>query len=376
MGRIEKTVFISYRRTNYWTALAIFQNLNANGYDAFFDYKSIPSGDFEQAIIENIKSRAHFIVILSPSALERCNEPGDWLRREMETAIDHQRNIIPLMMEGFDFGSPSTLKALTGKLDAFKNYNGLGIPAEYFDEAMTKLRSERFLNKPLESVLHPIAEITRQVTKEQKSTASEAAPVEAAQLTAEEWFERGYVFQKDKSFDEAIRCYKEVIHLEPELSVPYNNLGVLFGELERYAEAEEAYRNAIAKDPNDAAAYSNLGLLLRLINRNEDAIPVLEKLVEIDPDNGVHRSSLMAVLKKAGRTSEAKQQEEAARKLIEKENEYNRACFESLCENKEEALTLLKTALEKGQSSKEWARQDPDFENIRSDPRFKELVGE
>jgi hypothetical protein len=102
---------------------------------------------------------------------------------------------------------------------------------------------------------------------------------------------------------------------------------------------------------------------------------VLEKLVEIEPDKGIYRSSLMAVLRNAGRDSEAKEQEEAARKLIENESEYNRACFESLCENTEEALALLKIAFEKGQSSKEWARQDPDFESLRDDPRFKELVG-
>ena len=148
-ARIEKTVFISYRRTNYWTALAVFQNLNANDYDVFLDYKSIPSGDFEQVITENVKSRAHFIVILSPSALERCQEPGDWLRREIELAIENKRNIIPLIMEGFDFGSITTVNALTGKLASLKNYNGIGIPAEYFDEAMAKLRSERFLNRPL-----------------------------------------------------------------------------------------------------------------------------------------------------------------------------------------------------------------------------------
>jgi hypothetical protein len=85
-ARIEKTVFISYRRTNFWTALAVFQNLHQNGYDVFFDYKSIPSGDFEQVITEAVKSRAHFIVILSPSALDRCNDPEDWLRREIELA--------------------------------------------------------------------------------------------------------------------------------------------------------------------------------------------------------------------------------------------------------------------------------------------------
>ena len=95
MGRIEKTVFISYRRANFWTALAIYQNLTTHGYDVFFDYKSIPSGDFAQVITENIKYRAHFLVVLSPSALERCNEPGDWLRREIELAIDSRRNIIP-----------------------------------------------------------------------------------------------------------------------------------------------------------------------------------------------------------------------------------------------------------------------------------------
>jgi DNA-binding XRE family transcriptional regulator len=33
MERIEKTIFLSYRRTNIPWALAIFQNLTHNGYD-------------------------------------------------------------------------------------------------------------------------------------------------------------------------------------------------------------------------------------------------------------------------------------------------------------------------------------------------------
>ncbi|HJZ04973.1 MAG TPA: toll/interleukin-1 receptor domain-containing protein, partial [Patescibacteria group bacterium] len=183
-ARIEKSVFISYRRTNFWTALAVYQNLNANEYDVFLDYKSIPSGDFEKAITENIKSRAHFIVILSPSALERCHEPGDWLRREIETAVENKRNVIPLMMEGFNFGSFATEQALTGKLADLKKYNALGIPAEYFEEAMVKLRSDRFLNRPLEFVSHPISNIAKQITEEHKSAANKAALVEQAQLTA------------------------------------------------------------------------------------------------------------------------------------------------------------------------------------------------
>jgi hypothetical protein len=80
MGRIEKTVFISYRRTNASWALAIYQYLNHHGYDAFIDFEGIASGGFERVILENIRARAHFLVLLTPSALEDCSDPKDWLK--------------------------------------------------------------------------------------------------------------------------------------------------------------------------------------------------------------------------------------------------------------------------------------------------------
>lgn len=73
MEHIQKTVFLSYRRaTNSFSALAIFQDLTQHGYDVFYDFEGIGSGDFEQVIVGNIKARAHFLVLLTPSALERC----------------------------------------------------------------------------------------------------------------------------------------------------------------------------------------------------------------------------------------------------------------------------------------------------------------
>jgi hypothetical protein len=50
MGRIEKTVFVSYCRTNVPWALAIFQNLTQHGYDVFFDSSGIASGDIENGL--------------------------------------------------------------------------------------------------------------------------------------------------------------------------------------------------------------------------------------------------------------------------------------------------------------------------------------
>ena len=74
MGRVEKTVFISYHRTSAPWALAIFKDLGRT-----------------------------FLVLLAPSTLDRCRDPEDLLRREVETALDTRRNIVPLMLESFDF---------------------------------------------------------------------------------------------------------------------------------------------------------------------------------------------------------------------------------------------------------------------------------
>jgi formylglycine-generating enzyme required for sulfatase activity len=174
MARIEKTVFISYRRKDISWALAVYQDLTHQGYDVFFDYTNIPSGDFEQIIITNIKARAHFVLILTPTTLDRCSEPGDWLRREVETAIDEKRNIIPLFFNGFNFGDDKVSEKLTGKLKDISRYNGMNVHQDYFPEAMARLRT-RFLNVPLSAVLHPVSAEVQEVVLEEQRAANKAA---------------------------------------------------------------------------------------------------------------------------------------------------------------------------------------------------------
>jgi hypothetical protein len=124
MGRIEKTVFVSYRRTNISWALAIFQNLTQHGYDVFIDYDGIASGNFATAILENIKARAHFLVLLTPTALERSSDPKDWMRREIEAALESRRNIVPVMLDGFKFDAPDLANQLTGRRKRLNNTTG------------------------------------------------------------------------------------------------------------------------------------------------------------------------------------------------------------------------------------------------------------
>src|SRR3954454_24768858 len=280
MERIEKTVFISYRRTNIPWALAIFQNLTQHGYDVFFDYNGIASGDFERVILGNITARAHFLVLLTPSALERCNEPNDWLRREIETAMDSQRNTVPLMLEGFDFGTPKIAEQLTGRLAALKGYNGLSIPPDYFLEAMGRLR-DRYLNVPLAAVLHPASLSAQQAVTQQNAAAKAAPAVQQQELTAQQWFERGFAAT---DHNEKIRFYTKAIRLKPNYAAAYNNRGFARANKGDFKGAMQDYAEAILLKPDYALAYNNRGNAWYDKDDVEGAITDYSEAIRLKPD--------------------------------------------------------------------------------------------
>jgi len=299
-------------------------------------------------------------------------EPNDWLRREIETAMDTKRNIVPLMLENFDFGSPLVTQALTGNLSTLNEYNGLRVYSDYFFEAMDKLR-QRYLNVEVSNIATLNIE-AKGITEVQKTAANEAPQVEIEELTAQEWFERGYVFQQDKNFDEAIRCYHKALQLRPDLSAADNNLGVLLSTLGRFTEAEEAFRQAIAKGPNLAQAYNNLTVMLRQIGHEADAIPILEKFMAVAPDNFHSYLGIASIQKRLGKPV-SEDYLKKARALIAPEDWYNLACLESICGNLDTAFECLKKAAQKEEFDRPWAWQDPDFTWLRDEPRFAEIVG-
>jgi tetratricopeptide (TPR) repeat protein len=301
MDRIEKTVFLSYRRTNVWLALAIFQNLTQHGYDVFFDYEGIASGDFEQVILGNIKARAHFLVLLTPSALERCKQPGDWLRREIETALKTKRNIIPLMMEGFDFSAPAILRQLTGTLDALKKYNGLSIPQDYFDAGMERLR-DRYLNVPLTTVLHPASATAQRAAKEQRAAAKQAPAIKQPELTAQQWFEQGFAATDP---DEQFGFYSEAIRLKPDYAYAFNNRGAARYKKRNLEGAIRDYNEAIRLKPKYAYAFNNRGLARYKKRDLEGAIRDYNEAIRLKPNYALHFKNRAIALQRKSRYSDA-----------------------------------------------------------------------
>ena len=148
------TVFLSYRRNvSSFIARAVFQDLRQHGYDVFMDVESIDSGQFEPIILAQIAARAYFLVLLTPGTLAGCQEPDDWLRREIEYAMELGRNIVPILVNDFRFDD-NALASLTGRLRDLPRYNGLPLPQDYFNEAMERLRT-RFLRQPGQGIITP-----------------------------------------------------------------------------------------------------------------------------------------------------------------------------------------------------------------------------
>jgi len=115
----EKTVFISYRRdpTGKFFARSLKEALTQKGYDVFLDVDCIDAGQWATQILTQVPKRAHFLLLLTPGALDRCSQEDDWVRREFLKAMESQRNIVPVREESVDLGElrkscPDSLKAL------------------------------------------------------------------------------------------------------------------------------------------------------------------------------------------------------------------------------------------------------------------------
>ena len=166
--------------------------------------------------------------------------------------------------------------------------------------------------------------------------------------------------------------------MKPNYANAYNKRGVARAEKLDLDGAISDYTLAIkyVYKRHEHLAFKNRGNIYNVQGNLKDALEDYEEALRLKPDDSMTRSAMIGVLRKLGMEKEAKEHEEFVRNSIENENEYNRACFEAICGNTKKALELLRVGLEKNQSSIEWAKQDPDFENLRNNPRFKELVGE
>ncbi|VEN55935.1 unnamed protein product [Callosobruchus maculatus] len=136
-------VFVSYRRSNGSQLASLLKvHLQLRGFSVFIDVERLEAGKFDNNLLQSIHKAKHFLLVLTPGALQRCigdQERKDWVHREIVAALSANCNIIPII-DNFTFPEPDELPE---DMRQVCHFNAVRWIHDYQDACVDKL--ERFL---------------------------------------------------------------------------------------------------------------------------------------------------------------------------------------------------------------------------------------
>ncbi|XP_053625123.1 NAD(+) hydrolase sarm1 isoform X3 [Plodia interpunctella] len=134
-------VFVSYRRSNGSQLASLLKvHLQLRGFTVFIDVERLEAGKFDNNLLQSIRQAKHFLLVLTPNALDRCindNEQKDWVHREIVAALQSQCNIVPII-DNFDWPNAEELPE---DMRAVCHFNGVRWIHDYQDACVEKLES-------------------------------------------------------------------------------------------------------------------------------------------------------------------------------------------------------------------------------------------
>lgn len=139
-------IFISYRRDGGGAdARMMYDRLTKEGYSVSFDLDTLKNGNFNEELLRRVAECKNFIVLLSKGCFDRtlkgCKREDDWMRIELATALFNKKNIVTVMLPGFEFPPK-----LPPDIDAIRFKNGPKYDLYYLDSFYERLQKD-FLQK-------------------------------------------------------------------------------------------------------------------------------------------------------------------------------------------------------------------------------------
>ena len=180
----------------------------------------------------------------------------------------------------------------------------------------------------------------------------------------------------DEQVRNRIITFKRVTEVNPNNDKAWSRLGNHYAHLGEDENAIEAYLRAIELAPNMDDYHYQLGQLYISQQKFEDAAKVLEEVVAIDENNVFAHCSLASCYRHLEMDEKADEHLEVVAPVMEFEKAYNQACYEAIRGSVIRSVELLRTALRMEQTTFEQIQNDSDFDFIRNEPVFEELMTE
>ena len=75
------------------------ESLASKGYRVFLDLDELKDGIFDEQILQAIDSAPIYMLLLTEHCFDRCGNPQDWVRQEIEYALERKKVIVPVNID-------------------------------------------------------------------------------------------------------------------------------------------------------------------------------------------------------------------------------------------------------------------------------------
>jgi len=177
-------------------------------------------------------------------------------------------------------------------------------------------------------------------------------------------------------YEEARRDFAAAAERSPKDAAIWGNLGVALARLERYEEAQDAYRKSHALDPGDAVTVAEMASIDYRLGKYGEADVGFREAIRLEPRAPEFHSSLALALLREGKAEEARTELDSVLPTAAKHGlvRYQEAKFRLLTGDTAGALDTFEQSLATYPAGARDSVTDPDFEPLRDDPRYQDLV--
>jgi len=317
-------IFISYRREDSTDAAGrVYDRLvtQFGKANVFKDVDDIPLGrDFREALRDAVGECDIMLVVIGHQWLtatdeqgRRLDNPGDFVRIEVEAALTRDIPVIPVLVQGAgvprERDLPSTLAQLAYR-------NGLPVRSDpHFHGDMNLLiarmgpalapglieRGEELADQERYAEALPLFELATQLdaqsatgwhclgsTLDELSRCEEAAVAYDRALALDPddaftWFDKGNALSNCDRYQDSVMAYDRALALDPEFQEAWHNKAIALSNMDRNREAVDAYDRALTLDPDNTEAWDNKGSVLYGFHRFQEALVAHDRALALDP---------------------------------------------------------------------------------------------
>ena len=292
-------------------------------------------------------------------------------RKDIDEAIEH--------FERAAYLDPSFALAHSGLGKAYANrvIKGTGEPGDY--EAAKEAFDKALALDPdlLEARRHMVLIY---LSRGEKARARETAEqlVREAPNDPGVHFQRGVIARLDGEYDKALRCFERMARLSPaEQVVASYNRARIFTYQARYDEALAELEQGAAVEPDHPLVKAFRSQVLFYRGEHVKAAEMMEQVLEQQPQLDGIRPIYAAFLSALGFNDEAREQlTDQVKQTADTDHDvaYWLASAYAMEGQRNDALKWLRRAIELGNENKAWFERDPNWNSMRGDPEYQQII--